>query len=32
MRVDAMEAKEDELQEYIKASKMNLDEPDARIE
>ena len=32
MRVDALEEKDRELQEYIKSTKMNLDEPDARIE
>ena len=32
MRVDALEEKDRELQEYIKSTKMNLDEPDARVE
>ena len=32
MRCDAVEAKEEELQNYIKKTKMNLDEPDARVE
>ena len=32
MRVEALEAKDRELQDYIKSTKMALDEPDARIE
>ena len=32
MRVEALEEKDRELQEYITSTKMNLDEPDARVE
>ena len=30
-RIEALEAKEKDLQDYIKKTKMNLDEPDERI-
>ena len=32
MRNEALEEKEEDLQKYIKSTKMNLDEPDARVE
>lgn len=32
MQLEALEAKEKEMQDYIRSTKMNLDEPDARIE
>ena len=31
MRIEALEAKEKELRDYIQRTKMNLDEPDERL-